>query len=115
MGQGGSSGSSPGGSQKELQVTTNSLRSVAKIWDQESAEIGKISGIASGIHLNHITAGVFQLIVSPYESLLNAITDRSNEGKTEMGKIASELNNSADTYERAESENTRLAQQAGKH
>lgn len=86
---------------------------MAKIWDKEANAIGTIPGIAQGIHLNRITAGVFQLIVSPYESLLNAVSDRSSEGKTEMGKIAAELNKTADTYEQTESENTRLAQQSG--
>lgn len=100
------SGNSPG-----IEVDTSSLRSVAKTWDQEAHAIGRIPEISRGIHLNHITAGVFQLIVSPYEALLNEVADRSAQGQAEMEKIATELRSTAATYEKTEIENTGLAQQ----
>lgn len=100
-------GDSPG-----IEVDTSALRSVAKTWDHEADAIGTIPEMARGLHLNHITAGVFQLIVSPYEALLDQVADRSAQGKTEMGNIATELRNTATAYEQTEDENTGLARQA---
>lgn len=100
------SGNSPG-----IEVDTSSLRSVAKTWDQEAHAIGTIPEISRQLHLNHITAGVFQLIVSPYEALLNEVADRSAQGEAEMAKIATELRKTAATYEETEIKNTGLARQ----
>lgn len=95
---------SSGGSGYE--VVPSSIRSVATIWDKQSADIGKVPGITAGIHISHLDAGLFQLIVSPYESLLNAITERCEQGKVQLAAVATELRASATAYEQTENENT---------
>lgn len=104
MGSGNSSG---------LQVVTGSLRTVANTWDGESVSIGSIPGQTKDLTLNRLNAGIFQLIVSPYEAVLNAVSDRSSEGREQMADIASELRASADTYDQAENKNVKAAQQIG--
>jgi hypothetical protein len=103
-----SNGTSPG-----FQVTSNSLRNVAQTWDGQATAIGTIPGKTEGIHLNRLNAGIFQLIVSPYEAVLNAVTDRASEGKSEMGNIATSLRTSADTYDKTENGNVSIIQQVG--
>jgi hypothetical protein len=101
------------GNSAGFQVSAQSLRSVARIWDQQAEAIAAIPGKTEGVRLNRLNAGIFQLIVSPYEAVLNAVADRSRQGDTQMRDIASELRASADTYDKTENSNAGIVRQAG--
>ena len=83
----------------EVQVVTNSLRQVAKIWDNEATTIGSITAKVDGMSLGRIDAGVFQLIVSPYDAVVQAVAKRCAEGKTAMQAIADALVSNAKAYD----------------
>ena len=101
----------PGGS-GELQVVGSSLRHVAGIWDQEATAIGTVPGRAEGLRLDRFDAGVFQLIVSPYDSVVDAVAARCTEGKSRMEDIATALRHCADNYAKTEAALTTAANQA---
>lgn len=82
----------------EVQVVTGSLRQVAQIWDTQGNAIGSITPEVNGMSFNHITAGVFQLIVSPYDAVVQTVATRCGQGKTEMQNIATALNTNATNY-----------------
>jgi hypothetical protein len=85
-------------SSAELKVVIDSLRQVAKIWDREATAIGSITPQVDALSLGRIQAGVFQLIVSPYDAVVQAVAQRCSEGQTEMRDIASALNSNATDY-----------------
>jgi len=51
-----------------------------------------------------VEAGMFQLIVSPYNEVSDQVKQRSAEGKTEMAAVASALRAVARAYEENEEE-----------
>ena len=86
----------------ELQVIRSSLLNVAGIWDQQATTTGTIPGKAGDLRLDRFDAGVFQLIVSPYDSVVNAIAARCAEGRCRMHEIATALRQCAENYARTE-------------
>jgi hypothetical protein len=96
----------------ELQVVTGSLHRVAQIWDQEATAIGSITPKVDGMSFGRLQAGVFQLIVSPYDKLVEAVAQRCAEGRTEMQDIASTLLTNARNYAQTEAELTTTANDA---
>lgn len=95
------------------EVAAQSLRRTASIWDGEAERMSTIPGKAEEVRLNRLTAGVFQLIVSPYEAVIDTVAERSREGTTQLHAIARELRSSADTYENTENDNTSISRAAG--
>lgn len=86
----------------ELQVVRGSLRKVADIWDQQGNAIGAIASKAAGMRLDRLDAGVFQLIVTPYDQVVDQVAARCHEGRQRMHDIAGALRRSASTYGTAE-------------
>lgn len=72
----------------ELQVVRGSLRKVADIWDQQGNAIGAITSKAAGMRLDRLDAGVFQLIVTPYDQVVGQVAARCREGRQRMDDIA---------------------------
>lgn len=95
------------------EVATQSLRRTASIWDQAAETMSTIPAKTEEVRLNRLNAGVFQLIVSPYEAVVDTVAERSREGATQLHAIARELRSSADTYEKTENGNTGISQAAG--
>ena len=87
----------------EVQVVTGSLRQVAKIWDNQATAIGSITPQANALSFDRLEAGVFQLIVSPYDKVVQTVAQRCAEGQAEMQNIASALNTNATNYAANES------------
>jgi hypothetical protein len=85
-------------SSSELRVVPDSLRRVARIWDQQATVIGSITPQVDAMSFGRLEAGVFQLIVSPYDAVVQSVAQRCAEGKTEMEKIASALLANAKNY-----------------
>lgn len=90
---------------EQLEVATQALRTEAGIWDEQSGKIGSVVGKVADLRLSRIEAGVFQLIVSPYDSLADQLTNRCGEGRDRMAEIATTLRQVADTYEAEEARN----------
>ena len=82
----------------EVQVVTSSLRGVAQIWDREATAIGSITPEVTAMSFARLEAGVFQLIVAPYDAVVQTVARRCAAGKTEMQSIASALNTNATNY-----------------
>jgi uncharacterized protein YukE len=89
----------------EVHAATEALRTEAKQWDDRSVAIGAVATKVAGMELGRVEAGLFQLIVSPYNDVVNAVQSRCQEGQTAMTEIARTLRSAADTYEREDQSN----------
>jgi hypothetical protein len=101
------------GASGELKVITDAMRHAAGIWDQQASAIGSISGKVEGMSLGRFEAGVFQLIVSPYDGVVTQVAGRCQEGQHNMQAIAVALDNSANNYDTTEQTNTADANSVG--
>jgi len=90
---------------QELQVATNSLRSEAGVWDAQSTAMGEIATKAADLRLSRIEAGIFQLIVGPYDAAADQVTTRCKEGQQRMTEVGITLRQVADTYDAEEARN----------
>lgn len=91
--------------QREVDVAVETLRTEAGIWDQQSHQLQAIVSGVGELRLSRIEAGVFQLIVSPYDAVVDQITACCAEGVQQMTRIASTLRTAADVYEEEDRNN----------
>ncbi|MCX4746690.1 hypothetical protein OG455_14375 [Kitasatospora sp. NBC_01287] len=96
-----------------FQVTTNTLRQEAGTWDQQSEQLGKVSSSVGSMATDRFQAGVFQLLVSAYGEVLQAVQGRSQEGQQNLKGVADGLRKVADTYDHQEKTTTAAVQAAG--
>jgi hypothetical protein len=89
----------------ELQVVTTSLRNAARVWDQQAAALEAASARVSVMNMNRMEAGIFQIIVAPYDAVVAQVSARCEEGSRSMHGIASALELSAYGYSQAEQDN----------
>jgi Excreted virulence factor EspC, type VII ESX diderm len=90
----------PPPSAQEVAVATGTLRSEAGVWDHESGQLQAITTKAEGLRMNRLEAGIFQLMVSAYEKVVEQVQNRCGEGRQRMSEVASTLRQVADTYDR---------------
>ncbi|HET9138525.1 hypothetical protein [Actinophytocola sp.] len=90
---------------QELQVATDALRAEAGVWDGQSTTMGEVAAKAEGLRLSRIEAGIFQLIVGPYDAAADQVTNRCREGEQRMAEVADTLRQVADTYDAEEARN----------
>ncbi|MCX4787380.1 hypothetical protein OG369_14660 [Streptomyces sp. NBC_01221] len=83
----------------DLKVITDGLRSDAVMWDEQSGAMKAVHNAVEGTRMNHLQAGVFQLIVSAYESVIDQISARSTEGEVQMATVATALYKNAKAYD----------------
>ncbi len=95
----------PPPSRDEIKVATDVLRTEAREWDQVSVTLAAIEAKVHAMELGRVEAGLFQLIVGPYNAVVGAVTDRCREGKQQTAEVASTLRQVADTYEREDANN----------
>ncbi|WP_433271038.1 hypothetical protein ACQPZF_11410 [Actinosynnema sp. CS-041913] len=88
-----------------VQVATGALRTEAGTWESMSDEIGKAAAEAESLRMTRLEAGIFQLIVGPYEQAVDQIVGRANEGRAQLAAIGSTLRQIADTYDAEEAAN----------
>ncbi|MFF7634485.1 type VII secretion target [Kitasatospora sp. NPDC008050] len=88
-----------------FKVTTDTLRKEAGIWDQQSDQLGKINASVGSMATDRIQAGVFQIMVSAYMEVVNAVQGRTQEGQTNLKGIANGLRKVADSYDHTEQQN----------
>lgn len=86
----------------ELQVVTRSLGLAAHVWDQQATALEAASARVSVMNMNRMEAGIFQIIVAPYDAVVAQVSARCEEGSHSMHGIASALELSARTYSQAE-------------
>jgi hypothetical protein len=83
----------------EVSVATNTLRSEATEWDTRSDRLAALSSRTSAMEFGRLEAGIFQLMVGPYNTLTQLVTERCREGATAMTGIAAALHGVADSYD----------------
>jgi hypothetical protein len=83
----------------QVSVATNTLRSEAAEWDTESGQMAALAATTSGMEFSRLEAGIFQLMVGPYDTLVQAVTERCREATTAMADIGTALHGVADTYD----------------
>jgi hypothetical protein len=83
----------------EVSVATSVLRSEARQWEEQAGRLSALSTKASGMEFGRLEAGLFQVMVGPYNDVIRAVSGRCAEGTTAMTDIAATLRKAADTYE----------------
>lgn len=82
-----------------VSVATDALRTEAGLWSTQSAALAALSPRVATLHISRIEAGIFQLLVSAYDTVTDVVRDRTAEGAQEMAVIATTLNQVANTYD----------------
>jgi hypothetical protein len=90
---------------QEVAVATGALRTEAGEWSEQSTAIGAIAAKAGEMELGRVEAGLFQLVVSPYNEVVKQVQARCQEGQAAMSEIAGTLRSVADTYDGEDSNN----------
>jgi hypothetical protein len=85
---------------QEVKVGLDALRHEAAVWSQQAGQLDQASRKADSLHLNRVEAGVFQLIVSPYNTVVDMVANLTRSGHQAMEEIAATLRATAATYER---------------
>lgn len=84
---------------EQVAVATNALRTEAGEWDTQSAELATLSSKVAEMEFGRLEAGLFQLMVGPYNDVIHGVAGRCQEGATAMTQIADTLRGVADTYD----------------
>ncbi|MGC9665583.1 hypothetical protein ACNTMW_03395 [Planosporangium sp. 12N6] len=92
-------------SKTDIEVAIASLRAEADIWDGQSEQIAAIVPRVEALRMTRLEAGIFQLMVSSYDQVVDLVTARCHEGAQRTTEIASTLRHVADTYEDDERRN----------
>jgi hypothetical protein len=83
----------------EVTVATDALRKEANVWDDQSAKLDALSTKVTGMEFGRLEAGLFQLMVGPYNDVIHAVAARTREGANAMTGIGATLVAVADTYD----------------
>src|SRR5215469_5836332 len=86
----------------ELKFIASSLQQTAGIWDHEAAAAQSAAARVGGMSLSRLEAGVFQIIVGPYDEVVTQVSARFEEGSRNMRGIASALELAAQRLGRGE-------------
>lgn len=84
---------------EQVAVATKALRDEAGGWEAQSASLARGSDEVAGMEFGRLEAGLFQLMVGPYNDVIDAVSARFREGATAMTEIATTLRGVADTYD----------------
>src|SRR4051794_16115668 len=83
----------------QVTVATNALRAEAGEWDAQGGQLAQLSTTVADMEFGRLEAGLFQLMVGPYNDVIHAVSARCREGATAMTEIAGTLRSVADTYD----------------
>jgi hypothetical protein len=86
-------------SAEQVTVATDALRHEAREWDTQGTTMGGLSTTVAGMEFGRPEAGLFQLMVGPYNDVIHSVAARCTEGATAMTAIADTLRAVADTYD----------------
>ncbi|PRY24020.1 hypothetical protein [Pseudosporangium ferrugineum] len=84
---------------EQVTVATNALRNEAGEWDEQSGKLATLSSTVAGMEFGRLEAGLFQLMVGPYNDVIHAVSARCQEGASAMTGIGSTLRDVANTYD----------------
>jgi uncharacterized protein YukE len=84
---------------QEVKVATDALRTEANVWDHQSDQMHAISTKVAGLRMTRLEAGIFQVVVGAYDTLVDQVSARCQEGHDRMHDIAATLRPIADTYD----------------
>jgi hypothetical protein len=84
---------------EEVTVATDVLRQEAGTWDEQSAKLNAVSNAVAAMEFGRLEAGLFQIMVGPYNEVIDAVAARTREGATAMTGIGQTLRSVADTYD----------------
>ena len=83
----------------EVSVATEALRTEANQWQTQSGELTALGVKVEAMEFGRVEAGLFQILVHPYNEVVQAVAARCREGGTAMTEIAGTLRSVAGTYE----------------
>jgi uncharacterized protein YukE len=86
-------------SAEEVRVATGALRTEAGEWDEQSNTMSAVSTRVDAMEFGRLEAGLFQLMVAPYNEVISAVEARCREAATAMTEIGTTLRTAADTYD----------------
>ncbi|GLY01716.1 MULTISPECIES: hypothetical protein [Actinoplanes] len=84
---------------EEVRVATDILRRESLTWDDQSAALAALRARVDGMELGRVEAGLFQLVVDPYNDVIRAVSSRAGEGARAMTEIGDMLVKVADIYQ----------------
>jgi hypothetical protein len=83
----------------EVIVQTGALRKEAGVWDLQAGQLAALSAKVTGMEFGRLEAGLFQVMIGPYNEVVHAVAARTSEGATAMHQIGHTLIDVAGTYE----------------
>ncbi|MEU4693188.1 hypothetical protein [Actinoplanes sp. NPDC023714] len=86
-------------SSEEVSVATDALRTEATAWQVQGEKLNALSAQVEAMDFGRVEAGLFQIMVSPYNDVIRAVTARCAEGAVAMAEMAGTLRRVADVYE----------------
>lgn len=86
-------------SPQEVKVATDALRTEANIWDEQSDIMDQLGTKVGAMELGRLEAGLFQIMVGPYNDVVAAVEARCKEGTAAMKEIGVTLRTVASTYD----------------
>lgn len=92
-------------SREQVTVATNALRSEAGEWESQAAELRSISMFVSTKGMNRAEAGLFQMIVGPYNDVVAQVSNRCREACEAMTEVSATLRKVADVYDEEDRNN----------
>lgn len=98
----------PPPTRQQVVVATEALRNEAHVWDQQSASMAQVVTHAGALRLDHIEAGIFQLLFAAYAPVVDQVTARSDEARKRLREVGSTLRQVASTYDEEDLKNEHL-------
>ncbi|GGN80394.1 hypothetical protein GCM10010112_55910 [Actinoplanes lobatus] len=86
-------------SSEEVSLATQALRSEASVWNAQGGRLAELSAQVEAMEFGRVEAGLFQIMVSPYNDVVRAVAARCMEGRAAMTDMADTLRRAADIYE----------------
>lgn len=92
-------------SKEDILVATQALRTQATVWNGQAGEMSALSAKVKAMDITRLEAGIFQLFIGNYNTLVDELTQRCSEGNAAMNEVAGTLRQVADTYDEEERKN----------
>jgi hypothetical protein len=86
-------------SSEEVALATDALRTEASVWDTQAHRLDGLGTQVDAMEFGRVEAGLFQIMVSPYNEVVRAVASRCAEGTAAMTEMGSTLRQVADVYE----------------
>jgi hypothetical protein len=71
---------------EQVSVATEVLRTEASQWQEQGDTLTTLSSGVAGMEFGRLEAGLFQMMVGPYNDVIHGVTARCTEGATAMAE-----------------------------